>query len=142
MSFYFYYLSNCIYKNKKQIFLILNFSFYFFLKLNCAFFIYMQFVYDAHPGPHNEMWSNKLENPNSSWLSLRGTWLTNVLIAMVLKVAFSILPGVSAEISWTLTNLTYNIVNNVLNSIIPYNFISISMYFMFFFRFCFRFCYY
>lgn len=57
------------------------------------------------------MWTNKLENPNSTWLSLRGTWLTNVLIAMVLKVAFSILPGVSPEISWTLTNLTYNIVS-------------------------------
>lgn len=56
------------------------------------------------------MWTNKLENPNSTWLSLRGTWLTNILIAMVLKVAFSILPGVTPEISWTLTNLTYNIV--------------------------------
>ena len=58
------------------------------------------------------MWSNKLENPNSTWLSLRGTWLTNILIAMVLKIAFSILPGVTPEISWTLTNLTYNIVKN------------------------------
>ena len=62
------------------------------------------------PPSKQQMWTNKLENPNSSWLSLRGTWLTNVLIAMVLKVAFTILPGVTPEISWTLTNLTYNIV--------------------------------
>lgn len=56
------------------------------------------------------MWTNLLENPNSSWVNLRGTWLSNVLIVVVLKVAFSILPGVTPEISWTLTNLTYNIV--------------------------------
>ncbi len=56
------------------------------------------------------MWSNKLDNPNSSWANLRGTWISNVLIVVVLKVAFSILPGVTPEISWTLTNLTYNIV--------------------------------
>jgi hypothetical protein len=49
-------------------------------------------------------------NPNTSWLSLRGTWLTNVLIVVVLKVAFSLVPGMTPEVSWTLTNLTYNIV--------------------------------
>lgn len=49
-------------------------------------------------------------NPNSSWLSLRGTWLTNVLIVVVLKIAFSLVPGITTEVSWTLTNLTYNIV--------------------------------
>ena len=57
------------------------------------------------------MWSNKIENPNSSWFNLRGAWLTNVLIVVVMKISFSILPGVSPEISWTLTNLTYNIVS-------------------------------
>jgi hypothetical protein len=57
------------------------------------------------------MWTNKIENPNSSWLNLRGAWYTNLIITIVLKIAFSTLPGVSTEVSWTLTNLTYNIVN-------------------------------
>lgn len=50
-------------------------------------------------------------NPNSSWLNLRGTWLTNVLIVVAIKLAFSLVPGVTTEASWTLTNLTYNIVH-------------------------------
>lgn len=49
-------------------------------------------------------------NPNTSWLSLRGTWLTNVLIVVALKLAFGLVPGINNEVSWTLTNLTYNIV--------------------------------
>lgn len=49
-------------------------------------------------------------NPNANWLNFRGTWLTNVLIVVVLKLAFSLVPGMTAEIGWTLTNLTYNIV--------------------------------
>lgn len=61
-----------------------------------------------------------MENPNSTWLSLRGTWLTNILIAAVLKIAFSILPGVTPEISWTLTNLTYNIVKSFIYIILSY----------------------
>lgn len=74
------------------------------------------------------MWSNKLENPNSTWLSLRGTWLTNILIAMVLKIAFSILPGVTPEISWTLTNLTYNIVRLVVVVVIVMLLISLFIF--------------
>lgn len=49
-------------------------------------------------------------NPNASWLTLRGTWLTNVLIVVVLKLTFSLVPGMTSNVSWTLTNLTYNIV--------------------------------
>lgn len=49
-------------------------------------------------------------NPNTTWLNFRGTWLTNILIVVVLKVAFSLVPGITCEVSWTLTNLTYNIV--------------------------------
>ena len=51
-------------------------------------------------------------NPNINWLSLRGTWLTNILLVFVLKAVFSVLPGITAELSWSLTNLTYDIVIN------------------------------
>lgn len=53
------------------------------------------------------MWQG---NPNVDWLNFRGTWLTNVLIVVVLRVLFAAVPGISNEAAWTLTNLTYNIV--------------------------------
>lgn len=46
--------------------------------------------------------------------NLRGTWLTHILIAIALKLLFSSVPGISREASWTLTNLTYNIVKTAL----------------------------
>lgn len=49
-------------------------------------------------------------NPNADWLNFRGTWATLVLIVVFLKILFSCVPGMSTELSWTLTNLTYNIV--------------------------------
>lgn len=51
-----------------------------------------------------------LTNPNADWLNFRGTWITNVLIVVALKVLFTCVPGMTTESSWTLTNLTYNIV--------------------------------
>ena len=53
---------------------------------------------------------NWLGNPNVDWLHFRGTWLTNVLIAITLRGLFATVPGISNEAAWTLTNLTYNIV--------------------------------
>lgn len=55
--------------------------------------------------PMNEL------NPPADWLNLRGTWVTNVLIAVVLRVLFACVPGMSNEGAWTLTNLTYNSVS-------------------------------
>lgn len=49
-------------------------------------------------------------NPNTTWLNLRGTWLTNVLLVVAFLFVFSLLPGMTRELSWTLTNVTYNIV--------------------------------
>src|SRR5690606_16263931 len=57
--------------------------------------------------PMNEL------NPPADWLNLRGTWVTNVLIAVVLRVLFACVPGMSNEAAWTLTNLTYNSVSNL-----------------------------
>lgn len=55
--------------------------------------------------------TNAPENLNTSWINLRGTWITKILLVCTLKLAYSMVPGMTAEVSWTLTNLTYNIVS-------------------------------
>jgi hypothetical protein len=51
-----------------------------------------------------------LTDTNVSWVNFRGTWTTNVLLIVALKATLSILPGVSRELSWSLTNLVYGVV--------------------------------
>ncbi|KAF9977899.1 hypothetical protein BGZ73_004495 [Actinomortierella ambigua] len=48
-------------------------------------------------------------NLNSSWVNDKGAWVTNLLLICVLKFFFGIIPGITPELSWTLTTLTYNI---------------------------------
>jgi hypothetical protein len=36
--------------------------------------------------------------------------MTNIILIFFLKVMFGIIPGITPELSWTLTTLTYNIV--------------------------------
>ncbi|KAF9364383.1 hypothetical protein BGX34_001697 [Mortierella sp. NVP85] len=48
-------------------------------------------------------------NLNSSWVNDKGAWMTNVIIIFLIKFFFGIIPGVSQELSWTLTTLTYNV---------------------------------
>ncbi|KAI9093436.1 ORMDL family [Phlyctochytrium arcticum] len=47
-------------------------------------------------------------NQNSTWVNLRGSWSTNILFIALLRLSTAILPGISSETSWTLTNLIYN----------------------------------
>lgn len=54
-------------------------------------------------------------NPNTSWLNMRGTWLTNLLLVLAFRFVFSLIPGVTTELCWTLTNVTYNIVHRHIN---------------------------
>lgn len=51
-----------------------------------------------------------LPNMNASWVSQRGAWLIHIVIIVLLKLFYDILPGLSSSTnwSWTLTNLTYN----------------------------------
>lgn len=49
-----------------------------------------------------------LPNMNVSWVSQRGAWLIHLVIIVLLKIFFNLLPA-SQEWSWTLTNLTYNV---------------------------------
>jgi hypothetical protein len=39
--------------------------------------------------------------------------MTNVIIIFLIKFFYGIIPGISQELSWTLTTLTYNIVSSV-----------------------------
>ncbi|KAJ9079698.1 sphingolipid homeostasis protein orm1 [Entomophthora muscae] len=49
-------------------------------------------------------------NWNSSWTNYRGAWSANLILIVILKILFSSIPSISKELSWTLTNLTYNLV--------------------------------
>ncbi|KAG0086626.1 hypothetical protein BGZ92_008005 [Podila epicladia] len=40
-----------------------------------------------------------------------GAWMTNFILIFFIKFFFGIIPGISPELSWTLTTLTYNIFN-------------------------------
>lgn len=43
-----------------------------------------------------------------------GAWMTNFILIFFIKFFFGIIPGISPELSWTLTTLTYNIVSPTL----------------------------
>ncbi|KAI3647915.1 hypothetical protein MP228_008136 [Amoeboaphelidium protococcarum] len=46
-------------------------------------------------------------NPNSTWVNSKGAWTMNALVILILRIAFGIIPSVSTEIAWTLTNISY-----------------------------------
>ncbi|SCU77487.1 LAFA_0A01948g1_1 [Lachancea sp. 'fantastica'] len=48
-----------------------------------------------------------LPNMNASWVDQRGAWAVHVVIIMLLKGFFNLMPGITNEWSWTLTNTTY-----------------------------------
>ncbi|KAG0290234.1 hypothetical protein BGZ98_003546, partial [Dissophora globulifera] len=48
-------------------------------------------------------------NLNSSWVNFKGAWMTNLILIAFLKFAFNIIPGITPEVSWTLTTLVYNV---------------------------------
>jgi hypothetical protein len=45
--------------------------------------------------------------PAANLLSLPGAWTIHIVLIITLKILFNIIPGVSQETSWTLTNITY-----------------------------------
>ncbi|KAI9297256.1 ORMDL-domain-containing protein [Neoconidiobolus thromboides FSU 785] len=47
-------------------------------------------------------------NLNSSWTNYRGAWTVHFAVILALKVIYSCIPIISKELSWTLTNVTYN----------------------------------
>lgn len=56
---------------------------------------------DAHPSQTNH---------NSNWVNFRGAWVTNFLLLVLLRVTFSVVPGLTSDWAWTLSNVVYLIV--------------------------------
>ncbi|KAK5243378.1 sphingolipid homeostasis protein orm1, partial [Cryomyces antarcticus] len=48
-----------------------------------------------------------LPNLNSEWVNAKGAWVIHFVLIICLKILFDIIPGVSQETSWTLTNISY-----------------------------------
>ncbi|KAL9624299.1 MAG: hypothetical protein Q9160_001546 [Pyrenula sp. 1 TL-2023] len=48
-----------------------------------------------------------LPNLNSQWVNSKGAWTIHPVLILTLKILFDIMPGVSQEMSWTLTNISY-----------------------------------
>jgi len=46
-------------------------------------------------------------NQNSNWVNFRGAWITNFILLAFLRAFMSVIPGISTEIAWTLTNILY-----------------------------------
>ncbi|GMM30424.1 sphingolipid homeostasis protein [Martiniozyma asiatica (nom. inval.)] len=47
------------------------------------------------------------DNLNANWVHFKGAWLIHILIILLLKALFDIVPYFSQEVSWTLTNISY-----------------------------------
>lgn len=48
-----------------------------------------------------------LPNMNATWVDQRGAWLIHLVIIALLKLFYNLLPGITVQWSWTLTNTTY-----------------------------------
>ncbi|KAF7543242.1 hypothetical protein G7Z17_g10900 [Cylindrodendrum hubeiense] len=48
-----------------------------------------------------------LPNLNANWTNAKGAWTIHIVLIACLKIFYDIIPGVSQETSWTLTNMTY-----------------------------------
>ncbi|KAF2258033.1 Orm1 type endoplasmic reticulum protein [Lojkania enalia] len=48
-----------------------------------------------------------LPNLNAQWVNAKGAWVIHFVLIVLAKILFDIIPGVSQETSWTLTNISY-----------------------------------
>ncbi|PSN73708.1 ORMDL-domain-containing protein [Corynespora cassiicola Philippines] len=48
-----------------------------------------------------------LPNLNANWVNAKGAWAIHFVLIVAGKILFDIMPGVSQETSWTLTNISY-----------------------------------
>ncbi|KAL7746440.1 sphingolipid homeostasis protein orm1 [Sorochytrium milnesiophthora] len=53
-------------------------------------------------------------NPNWNWLNYKGTWTTTLIVIAAMRLFFGVMPAISPELAWTLTNLSYNLVHFVM----------------------------
>ncbi|KAG5368046.1 Protein ORM1 [Yarrowia sp. C11] len=62
---------------------------------------------------------NALPNLNATWVNNKGAWGVHFFIIGILKICFDLIPGVTRELSWTLTNITY-----VIGSYIMFHYVT------------------
>jgi hypothetical protein len=48
-----------------------------------------------------------LPNLNAQWVNAKGAWTIHIVLIIGLKILWDVIPGVSQETSWTLTNISY-----------------------------------
>lgn len=63
-----------------------------------------------HEPPEDlEQLSDQKANPNlnANWVNMKGAWAIHVVIILLLKILYDIVPSISQETSWTMTNITY-----------------------------------
>ncbi|KAK7754708.1 sphingolipid homeostasis protein orm1 [Diatrype stigma] len=48
-----------------------------------------------------------LPNLNAQWVNAKGAWTIHIVLILALKILWDVVPGVSQETSWTLTNICY-----------------------------------
>ncbi|KAF7730242.1 hypothetical protein EC973_002485 [Apophysomyces ossiformis] len=51
---------------------------------------------------------SSMPNFNSSWVNYKGAWFTTIFVIVALKALFTVIPFITPEASWTLTNLSFN----------------------------------
>ncbi|MCJ1236012.1 hypothetical protein MMC14_003989 [Varicellaria rhodocarpa] len=57
--------------------------------------------------PEHQSDQSVLPNLNATWVNAKGAWLIHLFLIAALKTFFGIMPGISQETSWTLTNISY-----------------------------------
>jgi len=66
------------------------------------------FITSEKPSSYYEtLDQSALPNLNSNWVYYKGAWFIHIILILCVKILFSIIPYVSSEASWTLTNLSY-----------------------------------
>jgi len=46
-------------------------------------------------------------NKNSEWVNSKGAWVIHIVLILGGKLLFDLVPGVTQDVSWTLTNIAY-----------------------------------
>ncbi|WPH01454.1 Hypothetical protein R9X50_00430000 [Acrodontium crateriforme] len=56
-----------------------------------------------------EQMSDQNVNPNlnAQWVNAKGAWMIHPILIILLKILYDIIPSISQETSWTMTNVTY-----------------------------------
>lgn len=67
-----------------------------------------QYFQVIEPSTFDELQDQGAENNhNSDWVSGKGAWSIHIVMILLAKIFYNTLPGVSQELGWTLTNLSY-----------------------------------